>query len=153
MHLTLAKALEEMADRIVAGKPRQAGEGVQGAIIYPAFANSGNNVDPGPRIVKGAVYKGRWGQYDLWLYNDWYVDANNVEQPMIADGTVIMAGPMVMGTRAFGQILDPSFNSEPMAYAPNTWVTEDPAHRMIMMQSSPIVIPSRVNACLAATVM
>ena len=128
-------------------------EGVQGAIIYPAFANSGNNVDPGPRIVKGAVYKGRWGQYDLWLYNDWYVDANNVEQPMIADGTVIMAGPMVMGTRAFGQILDPSFNYEPMAYAPKTWVTEDPAQRMIMMQSSPIVIPSRVNACLAATVM
>ncbi len=128
-------------------------EGVQGAVYYPKLADSGNSLDPGARIQKGAVYKGRWGQYDLWLYNDWFVDESNVEQPMIADGTVIMSGPELMGTRAFGQILDPAFNYGPMAYAPKTWVENDPAQRLIMMQSSPIVIPSRVNASFAATVI
>lgn len=128
-------------------------EGVQGAIFYPSLAGSGNEVNPGSQITKGAVYKGRWGQYNLWLYNDWYVDASNVEQPMLADGTVIMSGGQaLMGTRAFGMILDPKFNYQPMAYAPKTWITEDPAQRIIMMQSAPLVIPSRVNACLAATV-
>jgi hypothetical protein len=39
-----------------------------------------------------------------------------------------------------------------MPYAPKTWVMEDPAQRLILMQSSPLVIPGRVNACFAATV-
>jgi hypothetical protein len=127
-------------------------EGVQGAIMYPKLANSGNDINPGPAPVLGAVYKGRWGNYDLWVYNDWYVDDNNVEQPMIADGQIIMSGPALMGTRAFGMIMDPEFNYQPMAFAPKTWVEKNPAQRVILMQSSPIVIPSRVNAALCATV-
>ena len=68
---------------------------------------------------------------------------------MLADGTVIMAGPDLMGTRAFGQIMDPAFNYAALPFAPKTWVENDPAQRVIMMQSSPIVIPSRVNAAIA----
>lgn len=129
-------------------------EGVQGAIFYPGLSNQGNVVNPGSQIKAGAVYKGRWGQYDLWLYNDWYIDANNVEQPMLADGTVIMSGgEALMGTRAFGMIIDPRFAYKAMAYAPKTWIQEDPAQQIIMMQSAPLVIPSRVNASLAATVL
>ena len=124
---------------------------VQKSIYYPR-AGETNNVNYGSQIQRGAQYKGKWGQYDLWVYNDWYVDDNNVEQPMLADGSVIMSGADLMGTRAFGQILDPRFNYKAMPYAPKTWVKDDPAQRFIMMQSSPIVIPSRVNACVSATV-
>jgi len=128
-------------------------EGVQGAIYYPKLGDFGNSINPGAQINKGAVYKGRWGQYDLWVYNDWYVDdVTNVETMMIPDGTVIMSGPDMMGTRAFGQILDPEFNYEALPFAPKTWVEKDPAQRLILMQSSPVVIPSRVNAALAATI-
>ncbi|MES2034995.1 MAG: major capsid protein [Pseudomonadota bacterium] len=132
----------------------QNAEGVQGAIYYPKLGGEQNNeIRNGPEIKKGAIYKGRWGQYDLWLYNDWYVDDNDVEQPMITDGVVILSGQELMGTRAFGMIMDPKFNYGPMAYAPKTWITEDPAQRLIMLQSAPLVIPSRVNACFAATVI
>lgn len=124
---------------------------VQKSIFYPRAGES-NNINIGSQTQRGAQYKGKWGQYDLWVYNDWYVDDNNVEQPMIADGTVLMTGADLMGTRAFGQILDPAFNYEALPYAPKTWLKEDPAQRFILMQSSPIVIPSRVNACVAATV-
>ena len=48
--------------------------------------------------------------------------------------------------------LDPAFNYAALPFAPKTWVTEDPAQRYTMMQSSPIVIPARVNAALSATV-
>jgi hypothetical protein len=110
-------------------------------------------VNVGAQIQRGAQYKGRWGQYDLWVYNDWYVDpVTNVETPMLADGTVLMSGADLMGTRAFGQIMDPAFNYTALPYAPKTWVENDPAQRVILMQSSPIVIPSRVNASLSATV-
>ncbi|GJL37765.1 minor capsid protein E [Enterobacter hormaechei] len=124
------------------------------AIVFPALSPFGNQIDAGARVQKGAVYKGRWGQFDLWLYNDWFIDPDTgVETPMLADGSVIMSGADLMGTRAFGAIMDPAFNYGPMAYAPKTWVKEDPAQRFLLMQSSPIVIPSRVNAALCATVV
>lgn len=126
-------------------------EFAQGAIYYPKLGE--NEINPGAEIKKGAVFKGKWGQYNLWLYNDWYVDPTNTEQPMIADGNVIMTGPELLGTRAFAQIMDPAFNYGPMAYAPKTWINEDPAQRFIMMQSSPLVIPSRVNASFCAYVL
>jgi Phage major capsid protein E len=131
---------------------------LKGAIYYPKLGESGNIIDPGARIQRGAVFKGVWGQYSLWIYNEWYVDSGteggqvDKEYPMLTDGTVVMSGPDMMGVRAFGQILDPAFNYEALPYAPKTWVTEDPAQRYIMMQSSPIVIPSRVNASFAASV-
>lgn len=125
---------------------------VKAAIWFPGNGGVGNTVNVGAQIVKGAQYKGRWGQYDLWVYNDWYVDDSDAQQPMIPDGTVIMSGPELMGTRAFGQIMDPDFSYEALPFAPKTWVEKDPAQRILLMQSSPIVIPSRVNACLAATV-
>jgi hypothetical protein len=125
---------------------------LKGAIIFPSLNPMGNVINPGARIEQGAVYMGHWGQYDLWVYNDWFVDENNKEVPMLADGTVIMSGANLMGTRAFGMIKDPTFNYKAMPYAPKTWVENDPAQRFIMMQSAPLVIPSRVNASLAATV-
>jgi hypothetical protein len=131
---------------------------LKGAIYYPKLGDSGNNIDVGAKIARGAVYKGRWGQYDLWIYNEWYVDTGteggtvDKEYPMLTDGTVVLSGPDMMGTRAFGQILDPEFNYAALPYAPKTWVEKDPAQRLILMQSSPIVIPSRVNAALAASV-
>jgi hypothetical protein len=127
---------------------------LKGAIILPAQNPSGNIINPGPQIAKGAVCKGFWGQYTLWLYNDWFIDPDtNVETPMFADGSVVMSGPDLMGTRAFGAIIDPAFNYGPMAYAPKSWLQHDPAQRFLLMQSSPIVIPSRVNAALCAKVV
>uniref|UniRef100_UPI00196897A8 major capsid protein n=2 Tax=Enterobacterales TaxID=91347 RepID=UPI00196897A8 len=124
------------------------------AITFPALSPFGNQINAGAQVQKGAVYKGRWGNFDLWLYNDWFIDPlDNVEKPMIPDGAVIMSGADLMGTRAFGVILDPAFNYGPLAYAPKTWVKEDPAQRLLMMQSAPLVIPSRVNAALCATVV
>ncbi|HDL6856592.1 TPA: major capsid protein [Yersinia enterocolitica] len=124
------------------------------AITFPALSPFGNQVDAGPRVNKGAVYKGRWGNFDLWLYNDWFIDpADGIEKPMIPNGAVLMSGADLMGTRAFGVILDPAFNYGPMAFAPKSWVMPDPAQRYLLMQSAPLVIPSRVNASLCATVV
>lgn len=124
------------------------------AITWPAMSPFGNQVDAGARIAQGAVYKGRWGQFDLWLYNDWFIDpVDEQEKPMLPDGAVIMSGPDLQGTRAFGAIIDPAFNYGPLAYAPKTWLENDPPQRFLMMQSAPLVIPSRVNAALCATVV
>ena len=125
---------------------------VKGAVVFPNQNPSGNIINPGARIDNGAIPMGRWGQYDLFVYNDWFVDDDNVEKPMLTDGMVLLTGPELLGTRAFAQILDPAFNYAALPFAPKTWVENDPAQRFLLMQSAPLTIPSRVNACLAATV-
>jgi len=125
---------------------------LRGAIYYPKLGEVGNLIDIGSQIAAGAVYKGRWGQYDLWLYNEWAEDENNYERPLIPDGMIILSGPEMEGTRAFAQIMDPQFNYESLSFAPKTWLQEDPAQRFLMMQSAPLVIPSRVNAAMAVQV-
>jgi hypothetical protein len=125
---------------------------VKGAFLYPRLGESGNILNPGAQIQKGAVMKGIWGQYRIWLHNDWYVDDNNVEQRIIPDGNVIMAGPEIEGIRAFAQIIDPDFNYAALPFAPKTWVEKDPAQRVLMLQSAPLVIPSRPGASLCANV-
>ncbi|AUT47007.1 major capsid protein [Achromobacter sp. AONIH1] len=126
---------------------------LNGAIVFPAQAPFGNQVNPATSPVKGAKYMGRWGTYDLWIYSDWFVDDNNVEHPLLPDGGLIMSGPDLMGTRAFGMILDPEFNYQSLPFAPKTWVEKDPAQRVLLMQSAPLMIPSRVNAALYAKVV
>jgi len=127
---------------------------LKGAIIAPALNPSGNIINPGAQVQQGAVCKGYWGNFTLWLYNDWYVDPDTgEEEPMIPDGSVILTSRALMGTRAFGMILDDDFNYQPMAYAPKTWVEKNPGQRFLLMQSAPIIIPSRVNAALCATVV
>jgi hypothetical protein len=122
------------------------------AIYFPKIGESGS-INNGAQITLGGQYKGRWGNYDLWVYNDWYVDLKGDEQPMLVDGTVLMSGPQLEGTRSYGMILDPEVNYQALEYAPKIWVEKDPAQTIIMTQSSPIMIPSRPNASLAAKVL
>ncbi|WP_205664984.1 major capsid protein [Acetobacter cibinongensis] len=127
---------------------------VLNAIIWDKARTGDSSLDLGGRVQTGPIYMGNWGQYRLWLYNDWYIDPDtDEEKPMIADGTVVMTGAALEGTRAFGLILDPKFGYGPLAYAPKVWYEENPAIINMLMQSAPIVIPSRVNACMSATVM
>lgn len=126
---------------------------VKNAILNTSIrANDEARLILGPLADMGAVLMGYWGTYRVWLYNDWFVDDDNVEQPMIPDGTVLAVSSQMNGTRAYGAIKDPAFAYGAMAYAPKSWLQQDPAQRFLMLQSAPVVIPSRVNACLVATV-
>ena len=178
------------------------------------FARSGGSAIEfgGTPPVQGAVFKGEWGGYRLWVYNDWYVDQiNNLswasgagtitipsgstlvsgstlavgngiaagttvtvsgttatlsqvttaaasgislqyEAPMLPPNYVLFGSPALEGVRAFGSIYDEDFAYGALAYAPKTWVEKNPSRRHLLMQSSPIVVPSRVNALLAAKV-
>jgi hypothetical protein len=102
----------------------------------------------------GGQFLGRWGQFNLWLYYDWFIDpADDTEKPMLADGTVLMGSNQLDGVRAFASIIDPELGYGAMPYAPKSWTTKDPGARWLMTQSAPLVIPTQVNASLAATVI
>lgn len=111
-----------------------------------------SEIELGAQPKIGAQYKGRYGNFDLFVYVDWYVDESDVEHPMLPAYSVIMGGAGIEGVRHFGAIQDPTAGYQAIEYFPKSWVTDDPAIRWLMMQSAPLIVPARVNASLAATV-
>jgi hypothetical protein len=111
-----------------------------------------SKIELGAEIRTGAVHKGTWGQFNLWTYNDWYIDDAGVEQPILPASTVIMGSGAIEGVRAFGSIQDEHFLYGAMAFAPRVFIENNPGVRYLLMQSAPLPIPSRVDASFCATV-
>jgi hypothetical protein len=66
------------------------------------------------------------------------------------DNTVIGVGA-VGGVRAYGAILDfEQFNAVEVFW--KTWRENDPSVEYLMCQSAPILVPTRINASMRATV-
>ncbi len=105
------------------------------------------------QISEGGVYMGTVDGFNIWVYSGWYIDDAGVEQPILPSGTVILSGPQLEGVRAFGAIQDHDAGLVALPYYPKSWVTPDPSQRWIMTQSAPLVVPTRVNACLSASVL
>jgi hypothetical protein len=106
----------------------------------------------GAQITEGGVYMGSVDGFNIFVYSGWYIDDAGVEQPILPSGTVIMSGQL-QGVRAYGAIRDEAAGFQAVPYYVKSWVEEDPAVRFVMMQSAPLVVPYRVNASLAATVL
>ena len=122
-------------------------------IIASLVNGQANFQAAGNAALAGGQFMGNWGNYNLWRYYEWYVDpVDNIEKPMLPDGTVLLGSADIDGTRAFAAIIDPEIGYPQLAYAPKSWTTQDPGARWLMTQSSPLVIPTRVNASFAATV-
>lgn len=113
----------------------------------------GTSIDVGPAAQPfGASFKGRVGGYDIWVYNDFYVDAFGVTQKFLPDGYVILCGPQLEGVRHYGAIRDEQAGFQPLDYFSKSWTVPDPAVRFLLLQSAPLPVPYRVNASLCAKV-
>lgn len=123
-------------------------DGIQKSIDILRGGDS--RIELGLQVQHGAAFKGVWGNYRLWLYNDWYLDDNGTEQPMLPDHGVVISGPQLEGTRYFGAIRDDTAGYMAMEMYFKSWVENDPPIRQLMMQSAPLVVPTRVNASFYA---
>jgi hypothetical protein len=98
----------------------------------------------------GASYKGTIDEYEIWVYNQNFVDDAGATQRLVPEYAVIMVGEM-LGIQQFGAILD--FESlQAVPIFAKSWEENDPSMRVLLSQSSPLLVPYRVNATLCATV-
>lgn len=87
------------------------------------------------------------GDFDIWVYQDSYVDDAGATQQMLPDYSVILGDPMnIEGTRCFGMIQDEKAGFKALEYFSKSWLEEDPAVRYLLMQCAPLIVPYRVNA-------
>ena len=102
---------------------------------------------------EGGRYMGNIGDLDIWVYTGWYEDpATGSLVPYLPANTVIVTGPDLEGTRAYGAIKDEAAGLQALPYFAKSWVEQDPAVRYLLLQSAPLTVPYRVNASLCATV-
>ena len=112
------------------------------------------SVDPFVRGEDSKVrYVGSIGDFDIYVYNDTYINDSGVESKLLPSKTVILGSKTGLeGTRCYGAIHDEKANWTATRYFTKSWVEEDPSVRWLLLQSAPLVVPYRPNASLCATI-
>lgn len=113
---------------------------------------AGTEIRLGAPLLEGAVYMGFIDGFDIWVYAGWYIDEAGAEQEFLPAKYLVMASPAgVEGVRAFGAIKDHASLAE-AEFFPKSWEENDPSVRYIMLQSAPLMTPTRPNATLGVRV-
>ena len=114
----------------------------------------GATLQPGTELVEGLTFHGTVDRRNIFSYSGWYVDpATGTETEIWPADIVAMTSALLEGVRAFGAIRDGAAGFRAMPYFPKMWQVEDPAVEFLMMQSAPLVVPTRVDASLAVDVL
>lgn len=109
-------------------------------------------------VQSGAIgsevkYLGSIGEFEIFVYQQLYTNADGTVSQMMPNNTVIMANPEgVQGTRLYGAIRDAEAGFRPLARYPKMWRMEDPSVTFLMTQSAPLPVMGWPQASLSATV-
>jgi len=109
-------------------------------------------------LPDGVTYWGYLGDpgIDIYTYDEWYVDDDGNEQPMVPVNKIMLGATNAMTKRHYGPIRDLDAIDDGVVearYYPKSWKTKDPSQRYVMVQSAPLVVPHEIDAFLHATVV
>ncbi len=110
-------------------------------------------IDPSV-LPKGVTY---WGYVkeiatDIYSYDEYYVDDDGTEKPMVPAKGVIYGSSRTQSKRVYGAIKDLKALVATKFFI-KSWEEEDPSVRYMLMQSAPLVVPVEVDAFMYATVL
>ncbi|KIP14270.1 phage major capsid E family protein [Burkholderia sp. MSHR3999] len=124
--------------------------------LFKRYQNLGG---PLPNVLPAAqkrnLYKGQLGNFNLWVYQDWYRDEQGNKISYLPPGTVVMVASGdngIAGVQAYGAIQDLASLVAQRFFA-KMWEQPNPSAAMLMTQSAPLVVPSRPNATVSAKVL
>jgi len=78
---------------------------------------------------------------DLYAYDEWFIDAEGAEQPMISAGGIILGSTNTRNAMLYGAIQDVEAAESGLVEArrfPKSWVTPEPSARWLKLQSAPL---------------
>lgn len=137
------------------------------ALGYISKVASPDVVTLAPRqLNENVIYGGTILKYNMpiYIYNEWFLDdwtdpSTPVEQPIVPNGTVMLASTNAKYTTYYGEIIladatTPSeFRSIIGERGAMTWVTQDPVARFLALHSRPLPVPQEVDSWYVATVL
>lgn len=114
----------------------------------------GAALNVGAQLVEGLTFRGTLDGFNIFTYGGLYVDpADNTEKDIWPRDQVTLTSELLEGVRAFGAIRDGKAGFRAMPYFPKMWEQNDPAVEFLMMQSAPLVVPTRTNASITVDVL
>lgn len=124
--------------------------------IMNSFRQTVGNIDLGGVVVGGvgreAKYLGDTGEFQFWVYQQYYTDDQGNVTQFMPDYTVMMLDPIgAQGTRLYGAIQDIRV-LKALPRFPKNWISEDPSAEYLMTQSAPLPVLGWVDATFCATV-
>ncbi|MEB3103078.1 major capsid protein [Ferviditalea candida] len=105
----------------------------------------------------GTTYLGRITDLalDLYTYDEWYVDDDGTEKPMVPTNKILLARPN-SGELLYGAVTQME-NGQFMTYegprVPKSWSDDENEHRMIRLSGRPVPKPEDVDSWFVATVL
>lgn len=93
------------------------------------------------------------GTTDVYVYSDYYEDADGTVREFLDPRDVVMTGPGIRGVRCFGAIQDVAASWQPLAIFPKMWSEHDPSVTFVMSQSAPLMVPMFPNCSFRARVV
>ena len=108
-------------------------------------------IDPmelAPGVAYYGTLKSNGVTLDVYSYDEWYVDDNGDEQPMIPAGKFILTSTKADFRRHYGAIKDLKAGLMAMPRFVKSWENEDPSVRYVLMQSAPLPAPHQIDAVL-----
>lgn len=90
---------------------------------------------------------------DLWGYDEWYLDENGDEQPMVPAKSVLIGSPLVRTTMAYGAVSlmrgtegNQSVEIHAGRRVPDSWTQrKNPAGRIVQIKSRPLPIIHQID--------
>lgn len=117
------------------------------------------NVVLEPKIIDDALtFLGKIAELgcEIYTYDEWFLDDNDEEQPMIPDGTVILANSKGIGTFEYGavtQLEEETFITYEEEVVPKIWSDNENDVKKLRMTSRPIPRPDDVDSWYVLDVM
>lgn len=110
-----------------------------------------------PRLIGDAVTRITFLpelNLEVWSYDEWFLDDDGVEQPMIPYGTVILARTN-MGKRLYGavsQVENKTWNTYEGTRIPKMWADEENDITKLRVSARPLPVPEDVDEWFVAIV-
>ena len=97
-------------------------------------------IDP-EKPVEGIVYKGKFGEYDIYVHSSRYKDPHdNQTKSIVAPNEVVLLSSALKGNRHFAVIKDLEAGLRPMDYFMKSWEKKEPSSRFIKLESHPLLL-------------
>lgn len=92
---------------------------------------------------------------DIYVYNEWYLDDDGVEQPMVPEKHLLLGSPNI-GEYLYGAVTqmeeDGQFYTYEGARVPKSWADRNNEQRMLRLSSRPVPKPEDIDSWFVAQV-
>ncbi|MCV6612013.1 MAG: major capsid protein [Amphritea sp.] len=106
-------------------------------------SNGHSELELGPQLKREVQYKGKFGEYECWVYAGKFTNDNDVDEYYMPEASLLLAPSSTEDVMAYGAIQDAEANAGGVVEAtryPSNWFTKNPSVEWLQTQSAPLPV-------------